>query len=187
MATWWLNWHDLTTLGNFMDNFWALLRTISSQFRDNWPTTLGHLWDKFKTTSKQLRDNFWTILRQFRDTFETAWRQHYDNFETKKRNQIDNFKTTLGNLETSLKQPGNSCVYTNALWAAYMVIDHVYHIWCDIYACLWTDDNNSWPSFDWFCAQMARQNKLAYQGLSMTAQIFRTMCNHKIKNLQSTN
>ena len=45
---------------------------------------------------------------------------------------------------------------------------------------MWTDDNNSWPSFDWFCAQMARQNKWAYQGLSMTAQIFRNICNHEI-------
>ena len=47
---------------------------------------------------------------------------------------------------------------------------------------MWTDDNNSWPSFDWFCAQMARQNKWAYQGLSMTARIFRIICNHKINN-----
>ena len=116
MATWWLNWHDLTTLGNFMDNFWALLRTISSQFRDNWPTTLGHLWDKFKTTSKQLRDNFWTILRQFRDTFKTAWRQHYDNFEITKKNQIDNFEKTSGNFKTTRKQ---LCIHKCSLGSTY--------------------------------------------------------------------
>ena len=116
-----------------MDNFWALLRTTSSRFRDNWETTLGHLCDKFKTTSKQLRDNFWTILRQFRDTFKTAWRQHYDNFEITKKNQIDNFKKTSGIFETTWKQLSIHKCSLGSIYDHWSCLPHLMQYICIIF------------------------------------------------------